>query len=187
MNRITIFTTIVSMMLRMIELTIGIRQVKPGFSMRMSPGRWPRKGTLESSHISEALVPPRSLNPSLPQAVDKVIVKALAKDPNLRYQSMDEFVAAYREAVEGTKIRTTQPTPVASMGPSKPAAVVRMQTPAEPPPPPMPMEVIWPQLGEDKGFARGGKWWTLLAVVAGALLGFYLLLWGLSVLLEELL
>jgi serine/threonine protein kinase len=158
---------------------------------QMVTGRIPFEGgtgmAVAFKHISEALVPPRSLNPSLPQAVDKVIVKALAKDPNLRYQSMDEFVAAYREAVEGTKIRTTQPTAVAIKSPSKPAPVVRMQTPAEPPPPPIPMEIIWPQPREDKRFARGGKWWTLLAVVAGALVGFYLLLWGLSVLLEELL
>jgi len=34
----------------MIELAKGIRQVKPGLSMRMSPGRWPRKGTFDSSH-----------------------------------------------------------------------------------------------------------------------------------------
>lgn len=51
----TMFSSTVSSKLMIIELTSGKMQVKPGRSMRISPGRLPQKephGTLESSHNS---------------------------------------------------------------------------------------------------------------------------------------
>ncbi|MFN2596085.1 MAG: tetratricopeptide repeat protein [Pyrinomonadaceae bacterium] len=38
--------------------------------------------------------PPSKFNPQVPRALDRVVVKALAKRPEDRYQSADEFVAA---------------------------------------------------------------------------------------------
>jgi serine/threonine protein kinase len=69
---------------------------------QMVTGRVPFEGgtgmAVAFKHLSEALVPPRRLNPHLSAAVDKVIVKALSKEPDLRYQTVDELVAAFREA-----------------------------------------------------------------------------------------
>jgi serine/threonine protein kinase/Flp pilus assembly protein TadD len=42
--------------------------------------------------------PPSKLNPVVPRALDRVVCKALAKNPDERYQSADEFVAALAEA-----------------------------------------------------------------------------------------
>ncbi|MDT7541227.1 MAG: eukaryotic-like serine/threonine-protein kinase [Acidobacteriota bacterium] len=42
--------------------------------------------------------PPSKFNPSLPRSLDRVVLKALAKRPEDRYQSADEFVSALREA-----------------------------------------------------------------------------------------
>ena len=44
-------------------------------------------------------VPPRSLRPELPPAVDAFFAKALAKDPAERYASVAELVAAYHAAL----------------------------------------------------------------------------------------
>ncbi len=44
-------------------------------------------------HVNEQLPPPRALNPTLPQGVENIIIKALAKNPAQRYQSVDEMLA----------------------------------------------------------------------------------------------
>jgi len=49
-------------------------------------------------HINEPLTPPRALRPDLPQEMDHVICKALAKSPADRYQRMEGFLADLQEA-----------------------------------------------------------------------------------------
>lgn len=156
----------------------------------MVSGRVPFKGgtgmAVAFKHLSEALVPPRSFNPSLPSAVDKVIVKALAKEPDLRYQTVNELIAAFREAVERTKIPTKHPTPPAIKTSSQPLpASQQAQTPPSPPPTSIPLEAIWPPVEESP--SQGGKWWALVATTAGALIGFFLIFWAVAALLHKLL
>ncbi len=50
-------------------------------------------------HVNDPLPMPRSLNPSISEALERVILKALAKHPQDRYQKMSEFVAALQQAV----------------------------------------------------------------------------------------
>ncbi len=42
---------------------------------------------------------PRTITPTLPPAVDAVLLKALAKNPNERYQSAGELARAFRAAI----------------------------------------------------------------------------------------
>lgn len=50
-------------------------------------------------HIHEPLPLPRSINPELPETVETVILKALAKDPDARYQSCGDLAKALKKAV----------------------------------------------------------------------------------------
>src|SRR3989338_2734325 len=50
-------------------------------------------------HINDPLPLPRSLNPNLPEAVELVILKALAKQPEDRFQTAGEMVRAIEQAV----------------------------------------------------------------------------------------
>ncbi len=49
-------------------------------------------------HLTSPLPPPRALRPDLPDAIERVILKSLVKDPNARYQTAGEMGAAIRAA-----------------------------------------------------------------------------------------
>ncbi len=51
-------------------------------------------------HVNDPLPLPRKLNPALPEAIEHVLLKALAKRPGDRYQSMGEFVRALQRAAQ---------------------------------------------------------------------------------------
>lgn len=55
-------------------------------------------------HVSEPLPLPRALKPDLPEAVERVILKALAKNPQDRFQSMANLVTAFEQAVQGLSV-----------------------------------------------------------------------------------
>ncbi|MBO8171094.1 MAG: Stk1 family PASTA domain-containing Ser/Thr kinase [Bacillaceae bacterium] len=42
-------------------------------------------------HLQENIVPPKKINPDIPQSVENVVLRALAKDPHKRYQSVREM------------------------------------------------------------------------------------------------
>ena len=50
-------------------------------------------------HIQDALPPPRALNPQLPEPIELVILKALSKTPEDRYQTAGDMVRAIQSAI----------------------------------------------------------------------------------------
>ena len=71
-------------------------------------------------HIYSPLPMPRALNPAVPELVQRVLLKALAKDRKDRYPDVDSLVKAFKDAwieagvpMQGTAI-TMRPTPLKS-------------------------------------------------------------------------
>ncbi len=74
----------------------------------MVTGRVPYQGETPMGvvvkHIIEPLPLPRSLNPDLPEAVERVILKALAKAPTDRYGRAGQLAEALSQAVDKAEI-----------------------------------------------------------------------------------
>jgi serine/threonine protein kinase len=76
----------------------------------MLAGRPPFKGesavSVAYQHVSEAVVPPSEYDPNVSAEMDSVVLRALAKDRNERFQSAEEFrehlLAAYTVVLENT-------------------------------------------------------------------------------------
>lgn len=70
-------------------------------------------------HVQEPLPPPRTVNPDIPDALDRVVVKAMAKQPDDRFASAREMAAALVAAVtpDGAPERETSPFEWASVTP----------------------------------------------------------------------
>ncbi len=76
---------------------------------------------------------PRAKRPDLPESVEKVIFKAMAQNPDARFQSAGEFQKAITAALQpGVPAQTSGPQPV-TPPPAQPA----------PPPPPAPKKTNW--------------------------------------------
>jgi len=74
-------------------------------------------------HIHEPLPLPRHARPDVPEAVERVILKAMAKDPDDRFQTADEMVDALA-AVEAPPTELTPTTSTA--GEAAPSALRRL-------------------------------------------------------------
>jgi serine/threonine protein kinase len=60
--------------------------------------------------IGDPLPPPSKIKPDLPSSIERVILKALAKNPNDRFSSTAEFISAWKNALKDTEstIRETE-------------------------------------------------------------------------------
>lgn len=61
-----------------------------------------------TKHITEPLPRPRQVNAQLPDAVERVIIKALAKEPSERYPDMMAFIAALERLAANAASASTQ-------------------------------------------------------------------------------
>jgi Flp pilus assembly protein TadD len=138
-------------------------------------------------HIYTPLPLPTSVNPNLPAALERVLLKAMAKEPNDRYDAAVEMVAAVEKAVTGvTAIPPARPTVAPAPAPITPpveAEPVPVQVPAPPAEPqvePAPVERQPPPVQERRAGKR--RPWLLalggLAVVAVVVVAALLLLAG---------
>jgi hypothetical protein len=73
-------------------------------------------------HITEPLPLPHTINPDLPEAVERVILKALAKTPDDRFETAGKMAAALRKAVAGLDTALAEAAPAAVAGASAAAA-----------------------------------------------------------------
>lgn len=62
-------------------------------------------------HIQATAIPPRELNSEIPRSVEAVILKAIGKDPNERYQEAQAFSIAYWNALEQEQTSVCEASP----------------------------------------------------------------------------
>jgi serine/threonine-protein kinase len=135
-------------------------------------------------HLSTAPKPPSSLRPDVPRELDMVVLRALAKNPDDRYQSADEMEADLERVSRGAGVAAAtvdtatqvlrRPAPV----PAESATAATMIAPlasagtrAVPPPP-----VVEEEEYEEPGGPDRPLWPWLVAiafVVAAAIAGFF--------------
>ncbi len=68
-------------------------------------------------HISDPLPMPSTVNPDVPEGVERVIIKAMAKEPENRFDSAGEMAGALKEAVEKGGVIAPEPVPEDSRAP----------------------------------------------------------------------
>jgi eukaryotic-like serine/threonine-protein kinase len=101
----------------------------------MLTGRPPFTGDSPMSvafqHVSTEAPPPNSLNPDVPDSLNSVVMKALRKDPNARYQSAEEIRQDLLSVLQGESV-LIPPLAVAANGNGDDAAT-RVMTGTMPP------------------------------------------------------
>jgi eukaryotic-like serine/threonine-protein kinase len=134
-------------------------------------------------HVREAPVTPSNVAPDVPEVLDRITLKALAKDRDARYSSAAEFRADLENAVRGGSI--TAPAlgvaaaaaglgagvAAADMRPTMVESATQVMSPAGPPSPwattaapAVPADGDVPGEPEDEPKSRKGLMWTLIAV-----------------------
>jgi predicted Ser/Thr protein kinase len=122
----------------------------------MATGRVPYRAETPMAvvvkHISDPLPPPRQINPDLPEAIERVILKALAKQPEDRYQTAGEMVRALQAAIPDTIMDEILPvdeeaTIISTAGPTREARIQEAAATAA-----------------DRKTSRSGLIWILAAV-----------------------
>ena len=91
------------------------------------------------AHISEPVPPPRQFNPDCPAILERIILKALQKSPDQRYQTMAEMKEALKEALHSSDARFSfyipppkKPIRTRELDPSTPLPISIASPPAPP-------------------------------------------------------
>jgi eukaryotic-like serine/threonine-protein kinase len=113
--------------------------------------------SIMAAHLQQAPPPPAEWQPSLPSALNELILMALAKDPGQRFQSAEAFSNALRSIGESSRSRTHQVVS-APLSPGAPAlagatAVFQESTAKAAGPAAPPVQPVLP-LGDQRSFGR---------------------------------
>lgn len=127
-------------------------------------------------HMNDPLFPPTKINPDLPPNLEAVIRRAMAKDPQDRYQSAKEFAADLKQSMSGDSTGMIPLDPALSAVPAIAPDVrapdqehlqEREIPPSEPAPRPPTAEPISLEAIADRPKRRGARWlFTLLVLFA---------------------
>ena len=72
-------------------------------------------------HINDPLPPPRSVNPDIPEALERIVLKAMSKNRTQRFESARQMVEALQNALK--EIEGTLVVPASSSTPSAPGTL----------------------------------------------------------------
>jgi eukaryotic-like serine/threonine-protein kinase len=116
-------------------------------------------------HVKEDPVPPSRVDPEVPPWADAIVLKAMAKDPALRYQSAGEMRNDLQRALSGVQLAAPMTTQVYGPGTRRMGATQAGRTAAIPP------YGYGPQHGGEDEQSRRKVWpWVTAAIVALVLL-----------------
>jgi len=89
-------------------------------------GTRPFNGSYEEVAIQHVLDPPTPLHefiPTIPYALEEVVLKALAKDPHQRFACIQDFADAFEQACQGGEVHIEVRQHTSPISPSKPIAI----------------------------------------------------------------
>ena len=139
-----------------------------------------------NAHLNQTPTPPSDVNPAIPPELNSIVLRAMAKNPDERFQSAEEFRNALRAVVEpltaaipnsaaampqGVVPAATHPAPYYGEQPSPSAPESQYAAPQPPPFTPVPPAAIplRPSAGPHRGLWIGlGAATALLALIAVA-------------------
>ncbi|UNO40988.1 Stk1 family PASTA domain-containing Ser/Thr kinase [Streptomyces sp. MST-110588] len=81
-------------------------------------------------HVREEPQPPSVFDPEITPEMDAIVLKALVKDPDYRYQSADEMRADIEAALDGQPVAATAGLAAAGYEQDQPTTMLRAQDPA---------------------------------------------------------
>jgi eukaryotic-like serine/threonine-protein kinase len=119
--------------------------------------------------LHETPAQPQQVNPAVPDGLDRLIQKAIEKDPEFRYQTAQEMKADL--------LRITRPGEAGAFGPSAPAPDPRpagVRTPAGRPTPAPPTRPAAPAARPAGRLRRARPWLIVAALAAVAVVGYRL-------------
>ena len=132
-------------------------------------------------HLSQTPEPPSAKRPNLPHDLDLLVMRALAKDPEERYQSAEEMDADLERVARGVAVsRETEESATQSIsaatGPMAATAATMIAPPpravaAAAPPPSSPPPQVYYDLDEPIHRRPIWPWIAALAFVVGAVVG----------------
>jgi eukaryotic-like serine/threonine-protein kinase len=132
-------------------------------------------------HLSNAPKPPSKLRSDVPPELDKIVLRALAKDPNDRYQSADEMEADLDRVARGAPVSAATAATQVIRRPPPAAGESTDATMIAPLPSTRARDLPPPPIVEEEEYAEPGGperplWpWLLAAafVIAAAIAGFF--------------
>src|SRR5271170_7502910 len=94
---------------------------------QMLTGRRPFQGesaySVLTAQLNEAPVPPAQLNPTLPAGLNEVVLRAMSKAPEARFQSAEEFRQALLKAQQGSVSTVSMGVPVVTAASAVPPPI----------------------------------------------------------------
>ncbi len=98
-------------------------------------------------HVNDPLPLPRQIKPDLPEHVERVILRAMAKSPDDRFQSAQQMVDMLADAIVGRPVEATTPPPAVVTAATVARAVSETPPPAVETPQPPVEAAAPPQVG----------------------------------------
>jgi eukaryotic-like serine/threonine-protein kinase len=124
-------------------------------------------------HLSDTPLPPSELNPEVPEELDKVVMRALAKDPARRYQSAEQMDADLERVARGLGVSPetdeTATQIIAGVN-AMPTQISRAPTIAQSPPA-YPAEPVYYDYEDEPRRRNVWPWIVAALLVIGAIAG----------------